>query len=210
MSVRYAKDKSTVISVLLIFFIIVGVITIVFPSLNYHSSQKESSSRVSGYGQKITQVINYSVSWAIYYPDINSMIKDSDLIVIGTIISYKSYTNGRHGDLVFTDYKIKVEKVLKGPKKDYIIFTQTGGIINGIKYEVNDDPLMKIGEKAVFFLKYDKESDKYFTNPQGRLLIINDKVYSLNIIYPNRNIMLPFSINGMDLNDLIRIIKSKT
>lgn len=158
-------------------------------------------------GKSREQAVLYHISWAYHYPDLKSMIRDSDLIVIGVVVNSSSYSGGRYG-IIFTDNKVKVERFLKGSSDGYIVVKQTGGVINDTVYEVSDDPLMEVGEKAVLFLKYSPETGKYYTTPQGRLIVIGDKVYSLDKVYPKRNIILPFSIDGLSLSDLIRIIRA--
>src|SRR5206468_4090189 len=76
---------------------------------------------------------------------------------------------------------------------------QTGGVIGNSKQEVRDDPLMEIGERVILFLNFDPQNGIYGTlgGPQGRLIVTNHLVYSLNVLYPDRNIdIINWRISG--------------
>jgi hypothetical protein len=57
-----------------------------------------------------------------------------------------------------------------GTRPNEITIRQTGGVADGVFYEVKDDPLTQVGEKGVFFARYDENTGIYVIlgGPTGR------------------------------------------
>lgn len=144
------------------------------------------------------------VSWAISYDDLGGVTGASDTIVVGQIVGIDSQTRSVLGQprwgteyLYHTDYKFRVVQVLKGTANGDILVRQTG--MFG-KQELREDPLMRVGEQYILFLREWKSgSYSVVAGPEGRFKLINDKVYSMDIAAPDRNIELPQQLQANGL-----------
>ena len=74
------------------------------------------------------------------------------------------------------------------------------------KQEITDDPVFIVEDKYILFL-HEYEDGKYFVErgPQGRFMVVNEKVYSMN------NILLKaapvaLDVNNLDMNSFINSI----
>ncbi|MBN1682692.1 hypothetical protein JW865_03975 [Candidatus Bathyarchaeota archaeon] len=147
------------------------------------------------------------------YHNITEMSLDSDLIIIGYVSSMSLASNIPQQlttQVLFTDNIVTVTKILKGVcvVKD-IIVRQTGGIINGIKQEVYDDPLFQKDVLMLLFLKK-FDDNKYFVigGPQGRYEIHEDRIFSFGEINEKaRSITKQLATNGIYIEDLINKLK---
>ncbi len=130
------------------------------------------------------------VSWAKGYAGIEDLSAEADLIAVGTVKNIVGVTGDVIGEdrwgpiiLYFTDYAFSVERVLKGPQDiREVVIHQTGA---AGKEEIRDDPLLERGDGYVLFL-HEYDTGKYYIlgGPQGRFQIIENKVFSMNNIFP--------------------------
>ncbi|GAW93416.1 hypothetical protein [Calderihabitans maritimus] len=130
------------------------------------------------------QIITGS-SYLESYDSLAKLTDRADAIVIGTFKDVITEGIIDRTNIPYTDFSFKVEKVIKGSIEDNsnIVIHQLAGNINGQVVQDRDDPLFKIGEKALLFLGY---GTKYFVlnGAQGRFPIINGKVSSMNYVSP--------------------------
>lgn len=156
-------------------------------------------------------------SWAIKYSDIQAMSRGVDIILIGEILEAVL----RPGDLFgMTDFDLKVSQVIKPSdfQNSTVRVTQTGGYnLRGEYFEIRDDPLMQVGDKVILFLEKIEGVPGLFKypGPWGRFLIKDGKVYSLDLLYPERfkgerldADLQGTTINGKMLSDFVAEIKS--
>jgi hypothetical protein len=129
------------------------------------------------------------VCWARGYGSLKELVISpyTTTIVEGVVIGAKSYVEKLHEPtcgpgLMFTDYVLEVQLVLKGSLrvKDTITIHQTGGTVGGETTIVWDDPPLHVGDTLILFL-HEYEPGKYFieAGPQGRFTIQVGLVYSL-------------------------------
>lgn len=139
-------------------------------------------------------------SYVNHFDNLQTMTADSDLVVKAAVLhaqpirivgetapTSKQKQLGVTTGVVFTDYLLRVEQVLKGqpPDNGTIVVVQTGGIYNGVTEFIEDDPLFEIGERDILFLR-DISNDpiqapgerKYIINgtPQARFKITNGQI----------------------------------
>jgi hypothetical protein len=137
------------------------------------------------------------VDWAYLYGNLTEMRNAADRVVDGVVVG--SSTSGC--ELIFTYYTVKIIMTVKGNSDSSLItVAQTGGVIGNSTQEVRDDPLMQIGDRVILFLNFDPENGIYGTlgGPEGRLIVTNHLVYSLNVLYPDRNIdIINWRISGL-------------
>lgn len=133
------------------------------------------------------------VSWARGYGSLKELAISpyTTVVVKGVVIGAESYVETLREPtlgpgLVFTDYVLEVQLVLKGSLKvsDTITIHQTGGTVGGYTMVVWDDPPLHVGDTLVLFL-HEYEPGKYFIEggPQGRFTIRDGSVYSLGEIH---------------------------
>lgn len=113
-----------------------------------------------------------SASWAVGYQSIAELRRDADLVVLGSITGIAGVENDSNG-LPFTDFTFRIERVISDPKArrglSSITLHQTGGVMNGYRYEVEDDTLFSIGERAILFLReYSPGKYHVIGGPTGR------------------------------------------
>jgi len=137
------------------------------------------------------------VDWAYRYGNLTEMRNAADRVVDGVVVG--SSTSGC--ELIFTYYTVKIIMTVKGNSDSSLItVAQTGGVIGNSTQEVRDDPLMQIGDRVILFLNFDPKNGIYGTlgGPQGRLIVTDHLVYSLNVLYPDRNIdIINWRISGL-------------
>ena len=137
------------------------------------------------------------VDWAYTYGNLTEIRNAADRVVDGVVVG--SSTSGC--GVIVTHYTVKIIMTLKGDSDSFLVtVTQTGGVIGSSKQEVREDPLIQIGDQVVMFLNFDPENGMYgiLGGPQGRLIVTNHLVYSLNVLYPDRNIgIINWRISGL-------------
>jgi hypothetical protein len=140
----------------------------------------------SNSGSNVTII---DASWARGYGSLKELAISpyTTVVVKGVVIGAESYVETLREPtlgpgLVFTDYVLEVQLVLKGSLKvsDTITIHQTGGTVGGYTMVVWDDPPLRVGDVLILFL-HECEPGKYFIEggPQGRFTIRDGSVYSL-------------------------------
>lgn len=114
--------------------------------------------------------------WANSFPDLESVVNESDLIALVEIDSiHEEYMSD--DDIPYTSYKANIIDNISGEASDEDIIISMNGINNKVQHiEVYDDPLMASGEKYLLFLNQNSDGTyKIINGPTGRL-IYNDKL----------------------------------
>jgi len=157
--------------------------------------------------------------WARGYNSLKELATSpyTTAIVKGVVVGARSYVENFHeptcgSGLVFTDYLLKVQLVLKGSLEasDTITIRQTGGSIHEISTVVWDDPPLCVGDTLIVFL-HEYESGKYYVEagPQGRFIVRYGLVYSLGEIYePAEAVTRPFKTHGQNELQFVSSIES--
>lgn len=99
------------------------------------------------------------------YLDLKKLKKDADAVVIGVITSKAASGMQNNGDATafgYTDWKVQLVSVVydrhhvlvkNGVKTTQsIVVRQRGGIVDNQLYTTDDDPMMAVGERYLFFL----------------------------------------------------------
>ena len=106
-----------------------------------------------------------------------------------------------------TDYEFIVETDLKAKvKSDNILIRQNGKA--GVE-QFEDDPLFQPGDSYLLFLReWGPGEYNVIGGPQGRFKIVNEKIYSINYLYPKNNILLPGGTqsNGMNKAEFLQML----
>lgn len=119
-------------------------------------------------------------SWPKSYTEIGDLTYDSDIIALVEVtgINKTYYVNN---NIPFTDYNVKVVTPIKGADADeQLIITQTGINSKNLIFEIEDDPLLKVGNTYLIF-GYNNEvgTVTILSGPQGRFVCNDGKVTSL-------------------------------
>lgn len=144
------------------------------------------------------QYIPLQTSWARSYDDLRALKRDADVVIVGTVTSGAANADPSVGSssttpLIFTDFVVTVQDVLKGTASPATTVTihQTGGTYGNITMEVGDDPLFQLGDQYVLFLREDTRSKGSFAvigGPAGRFGVRSGRAVALSKLYPDRNI----------------------
>lgn len=149
------------------------------------------------------------VSWTYNYKDVQELTTNSDLIAYVSITAMESYAeNG----VIMTKYQAEVLDEIYGEKARTVEIIMTGGIVDQTIHEVEDDPLMDAKEAFLIFARKN-ESGTYtiLSGPQGRFVVTDNKVYSLNVAndqVARANQFSNISVNGVDFGLFVSEIQS--
>ena len=153
-----------------------------------------------------------SVSWSRSYANIQELSQDSDLIALVKVKDIKE-TIVQTG-IPYTTFLVEVmEPVYNTDKGDSFVIFMTGGVKNGITVEVEDDPLLQIGEECMVFCKENPDGTyQILSGPQGRYMHHNGKLNSLSVINERISeksiISKIITVRDMDLSDMIIQVKN--
>lgn len=159
--------------------------------------------------EKETELITtLHASWGYNYRDVEELTENSDYIAI---VNVKESDSFYYEILPKTLYTVETTQSIYGETDDVqLVFT--GGVFEDKTVELSDDPLMSIGDSLlVFARKNDDGTYTVLSGPQGRFVIEDDCVYSLNAVdkqlrSANRsssNIM----VDGVPLDDFISSVE---
>lgn len=157
--------------------------------------------------------VSMSASWAYGYGSIKEMTQSSDIVAIIKVTGAESMLNsGIH----FTNYTARVKQLICGNDEKEIKVHMTGGVDDTNKkiYELNDDPLMQIGDEFLIFARKNQdETYTILTGPEGRYVVKNGCVYPLNdetVTVKSAKERSKISADGENIEDFAELIKSYT
>lgn len=144
---------------------------------------------------KITNA-HVAVSWPTYESLADLVAASDSIVVVSTqrLVRVDVITPGAPPRSM---YEFHVLETIKGAPAATFRASQTGGLLDGVRAEVTDDPLMIAGDRYVLFLAHPTEQDgtpladegvpryKILGGAQGRLLVKEDRLYSLDTIDPD-------------------------
>jgi hypothetical protein len=80
-------------------------------------------------------------------------VRAADLVVQGSIIDATARWGDESHSVIYTDYIVEVEEVLKGEVTGRtIVVTQQGGTLDGVSLQVGSNPELITGDRVVLFL----------------------------------------------------------
>jgi hypothetical protein len=127
------------------------------------------------------KVVNMDASWARYYRSMADLKAHTDVAVEGTITKATQEPGASTTSTPFTDFQFTVAATLYDPGHraaataggpETLTIHQTGGIVDGEQFQIDDDPLFKVGEKYVLFL-HEYATGHYMVvgGPTGRFAV---------------------------------------
>lgn len=136
------------------------------------------------------------------YPYIGKLAGDADAIIIADISAFKQSYNATGSYLPLTDFEVNVERSLKGDlqKGDKITLEEVGSTRPaGAVSDAYD--LVEVGRKYLLFLDYYPEKQVYYPlgGPQGKYMVTDGKVYSMDTIDPAKYNFVKVRADGKPL-----------
>jgi len=149
------------------------------------------------------------------YSNVTEAVNSVKLIIVGEVSSIVKVGTGR---IPSTRFEVKILEIIKKPAEftgETVIVAQLGAETETKIMEVKINPLLKVGEKLVLFLNpgIDREGSETgvygFGGPWGRYNIVDDEVYSLDVLYAERydGGVLDTRVDGLELERFIEQIK---
>ena len=128
------------------------------------------------------KLVSIDASWAEYYHSMSALKAHSDVAVEGTITKASVEPRASSTDVPYTDFQFTVGSTLLDPRHKIAAATaakpavltihQTGGTVDDTTFQVDDDPLFKVGQKYVLFLQeYSPGHYKVAGGPTGRFTV---------------------------------------
>ncbi len=106
---------------------------------------------------------------------IKQLTKSSDLIIVGKVLSKKSFWN-HDKSRIFTDVSIEAEEYLKGKSSPNITITVPGGEIGEIGELYTHMPKFDDEEEMILFAQKDKKNQLRVTEGElGKIRLITNK-----------------------------------
>jgi hypothetical protein len=83
----------------------------------------------------------------------------ADRVVVARVFDVRAtWETNIHGDqLIVSHLKLHVEETLKGAPEKTVEVDVLGGTLDGLTLEVSDEPRLKRGDRAVFFLPQERD-----------------------------------------------------
>lgn len=156
------------------------------------------------------EVGNWGVSWVMGYKTFDGLLadKDMDLIAVGVIdrvIEVTEVERSKRVTTYRTAFAFKIETLLMGEEAKEVVVYQSGSP-DVPSSAFSDDPIFKVGERHLLFLKENVHDSYSSIGPWGRYKIVNNKVYSLNYVLPSDRNYKPeetLDFNGLGLSAFI-------
>ncbi len=151
-------------------------------------------------------------SWEYNYSDIEELSNNSDIIAVINIDEFEIDDSYSGLDIIMTKYNASIQELIYGDYEEEIEIIMTGGFDEDEKiiYEIVDDPLMNINDEYLIFAKKNNDGTyRILSGSQGRYVIENNEIYSLNCYdeqVQNSNNSTNIVINGEDKASFINEI----
>ena len=133
-------------------------------------------------------------SWAMYYPDIESLVAESELIAVVEAAGSSDKAGRTEVQVIDAVYGCESDEIFK--------IQQTGALIDSLRQEVYDDPLLDKGKQYLIFAnRNDQGTVTILGGPQGRFCYEDGKINSLMYGVARMRLLQEPEILGIDIKD---------
>jgi hypothetical protein len=122
--------------------------------------------------------VTYHASWAEYYTSMADLKANADIAVLGTVSSIGATEQPTPNGPVYSLVTLDVERTPfarasgSSAMPATVSFVETGGTLGGVTYELEDDPLFKVGDHVLmFFTEYSPGKYRVTGGPTGRFTV---------------------------------------
>lgn len=139
------------------------------------------------------------------FTTMEEVVANSDAIVVADVEKcVKVHSHPKSKEVRLTDFELRIERSIKGDMP--IGSTTTVQLVTS--GEDAEYHLMKAGERYVLFLTFNQVTSSYVPvgGPQGRFIIVDGLVYSLDGIHPDLS-FINVKVEGQPLDDFISEIQ---
>ena len=174
-------------------------------SLAYAMDQINRYGEVSCRDDSAPSSGNSASSLVVGFTTLEEIVANSDAIVIADVDRcVKVHSHPKAKEIRLTDIEVTIGKSIMGdlrPGATVSVQLVTSG-------EDAEDHVMLAGERYVLFLTFNQITSSYVPvgGPQGRFVIVDDLVYSLDSIYPNLG-YINVKVDGQPLDDFLSEIE---
>ena len=78
--------------------------------------------------------------------------RESHCVVLGEVTESRSFWN-QAGDVIYTEYGVDVERVVKGKASDRVVVRLMGGRVGDRELVISGNPSIAVGERVLLFLR---------------------------------------------------------
>jgi hypothetical protein len=177
-------------------------------SLAYAADQNNRYGTVPCPAESAIVSSNIAPTATVGFTKIEEIIANSDAIIIADVDKcVKVHSHPKDKEIRLTDIEVTPEETITGDLqagKPVTVQLVTSG-------EGAEDHPMHEGERYILFLTFNQITSSYVPvgGPQGRFLIADDRVYSMDSKYPNLT-YINVKMNGEPLDDLVSRIRTIT
>jgi hypothetical protein len=139
---------------------------------------------------------------------IEEIVANSDAIIMADVDRcVKVHSHPKDKEIRLTDIEVTNKQVIMGdlqPGRPVTVQLVTSG-------QGAEDHPMQAGEKYILFLTFNQITSSYVPvgGPQGRFIVVDDRVYSLDSKYPNLD-YINVKLDGEPLDDFALQIRAMT
>lgn len=150
--------------------------------------------------------INSASAMTIGFTTLQEIVSNADVIAVADVENcVKVHSHPKAREIRLTDFNVRVTEIVKGDLpvgNPVAVQLVTSG--SDADYHV-----MKTGERYVLFLVSNQVTASYSPvgGPQGRFLINDDHVYSMDAVHPDVG-FINVSVDGQPLDDFISEIRA--
>lgn len=124
--------------------------------------------------------VSVDASWAQGYVSLKAMAAQSSAVTEVQVVTAVDSTVDSAG-IPYTDFEVKILRVIRGRLPATVIVHQTGSA----HFMVSDDPLLQVGATYILFVhQYQPGHVFVLGGPEGRYVVLQQAVYSLNHVTP--------------------------
>ena len=147
------------------------------PACTRAPAEVQPSAQASAPVRAAPRVVRYAASWAQYCRSMKDLKGYSDIAVVGVVSEVSPAVQAAADGLVFTTVTLTVasmpwSRVLTTPVPETVSYVQTGGTYQGVTYQIDDDPLVQVGDRVLmFFSEYSPGTYRVTGGPTGRFSV---------------------------------------